>query len=554
MANRIKLEGKTFSKLYVNEYIGRGKYKCTCECNNTVIADGQKLRTGSTKACKQCSGTGPIDISNQVFGEWTALYYTQNGFWYCRCSCGIEREVDGMRLRNGSSTNCGHIRDKNNLIDLTGKQFGEWNVLKHIKNDLWECKCSCGTIKSVRSTYLRSGASKSCGHKHSKLLDLSQQRFGKLVVNKYIKSENKWECTCDCGNTTKVYSANLRSGDTTSCGCEAHKYKVSKEQLLSFINKVDKFHIQDIMRAFDVSEKTARDLIKLYNLEYKLDRTFGSIYEKDIYEYIKNYTNNIILHNRSVLKGLEIDIYLPDYNIAIEINGDYWHSTVFKTEYYHQQKTIACAKKGIRLIHIFEYEIINNREKIYNFLNNILNTSEKIYANKTKVEEIDTEIYRRFIEKYHLSGYANAQIKLGLFFNNTIIGVAAFDKPRFTDKYDYELIRLAYKNNIKVVGGTEKLLKAFIKKYNPKSILSYCDITKFNGDAYIRCGFTYINITKPNYVWVDILGGHNVLSRYKVQELVKESGIPEDNMMLNNGYYKIYNSGNLKFILDIGGN
>lgn len=61
----------------------------------------------------------------------------------------------------------------------------------------------------------------------SKLIDLTGQRFGRLVVvrksDNVIKRKNGtrvlWECLCDCGNTTIVCGDALKSGNTKSCGC-----------------------------------------------------------------------------------------------------------------------------------------------------------------------------------------------------------------------------------------------------------------------------------------------------------------------------------------------
>lgn len=97
-----------------------------------------------------------------------------------------------------------------------------------------------------------------------------------------------------------------------------------------------------------------------------------SSYEKEIIEYIKsiNPSLNIELNNRSIILNeytnnyLELDIYLPDINLAIEFNGSYWHSDKvisrtrkgFKTaKEYHDYKTLKCEEKGIKLIHIEEH-------------------------------------------------------------------------------------------------------------------------------------------------------------------------------------------------------
>lgn len=56
-----------------------------------------------------------------------------------------------------------------------------------------------------------------------KLIDLTGQRFGRLVVIERAESDKrgcaKWLCRCDCGNVTTVNGALLRDGKTTSCGC-----------------------------------------------------------------------------------------------------------------------------------------------------------------------------------------------------------------------------------------------------------------------------------------------------------------------------------------------
>ena len=57
----------------------------------------------------------------------------------------------------------------------------------------------------------------------TKKLDLTDQRFGKLTV--FARAENigrdtAWRCRCDCGREVTVRTANLRKGNTRSCGCD----------------------------------------------------------------------------------------------------------------------------------------------------------------------------------------------------------------------------------------------------------------------------------------------------------------------------------------------
>lgn len=56
----------------------------------------------------------------------------------------------------------------------------------------------------------------------SKRLDLTGLIFGKLKVLSFYDvkgSHSRWECECECGGKTIVYSHHLKSGNVKSCGC-----------------------------------------------------------------------------------------------------------------------------------------------------------------------------------------------------------------------------------------------------------------------------------------------------------------------------------------------
>lgn len=96
--------------------------------------------------------------------------------------------------------------------------------------------------------------------------------------------------------------------------------------------------------------------------------------EQLLCDLIKKYYNGTISRgNRTILNSYELDIYIPELKIAFEYNGIYWHSTRMKNKNYHYEKSIACFNKGIRLIHIYEFEDWNNIEI---FIQSIFNKTE----------------------------------------------------------------------------------------------------------------------------------------------------------------------------------
>ena len=65
----------------------------------------------------------------------------------------------------------------------------------------------------------------------AELINLNGCRFGRLTVADYA-GHGKWNCVCDCGNKTTVYSTNLRRGFTQSCGC--YRHECENERIATF--------------------------------------------------------------------------------------------------------------------------------------------------------------------------------------------------------------------------------------------------------------------------------------------------------------------------------
>ena len=101
-------------------------------------------------------------------------------------------------------------------------------------------------------------------------------------------------------------------------------------------------------------------LIEKYHSEGTHSNGYVSKLEKEVLSYIKNIYSGIIEENTTSVvpnenhRFFELDIYLPEIKLAIDINGTYWHSTNFKDINYHQRKTRCCRKCGVSLLHIFE--------------------------------------------------------------------------------------------------------------------------------------------------------------------------------------------------------
>lgn len=125
-------------------------------------------------------------------------------------------------------------------LDLSNKRFGKLIAIERApkrqdKYTRWLCKCDCGNFTEVRTDYLTSGHTNSCGCEKLQYFskkNLQGQRFGKLVVIADYNTDMK-KCKCDCGNITIVKTYNLINGNTQSCGCLKSKGELKINQILT---------------------------------------------------------------------------------------------------------------------------------------------------------------------------------------------------------------------------------------------------------------------------------------------------------------------------------
>ena len=208
----------------------------------------------------------------------------------------------------------------------------------------------------------------------------------------------------------------------------------------------------------------------------------------------------------------EIDIYIPEKKIGIEYNGIYYHSRNGINHYpvnYHFKKSCVAAELEIDLIQIWEDQWKNNTSLIKDILKTRLgvNSNKRIYARDCVIKEVDNETYKTFCNDNHMQGYRPANIRLGLYYRDTLVQLASFGRARSYVKssfecWEYEWIRGATLKGYSVIGGTSKLFKSFITTYDPTNVLCYCDWNYFNGKSYEKCGFRFIDRTGPDLFFI----------------------------------------------------
>lgn len=259
-------------------------------------------------------------------------------------------------------------------------------------------------------------------------------------------------------------------------------------------------------------------------------------------------------------KSLEVDVFIPELNLAIEYNGTYWHSELGggKDKQYHLNKYNFLQDQGIQLIQIWEHDWQNSvkRPIIESILlNRMGKTQNRFYARKLTLQEVSQKEEKEFLTTNHLQGYTSSSYRVGLFDGDDLIQLLTFRKPRFSKKHEWELLRSATKINTMVVGGFKRLLKEFTTTHTG-SLISYVNKMYFNGQSYEEAGFNALPDSRPAYWYTrDYATIENRVNyqKHKLKdklEMFDESLTEVENMYLH-GFDRLWDVGNKVFVLSM---
>jgi len=272
--------------------------------------------------------------------------------------------------------------------------------------------------------------------------------------------------------------------------------------------------------------------------------------EIELKDFIIQNNLKIEENTYSIIPPLSLDIYIPSLKIALEYNGVYWHSELYKHRDYHLNKTELCNENGIKLLHVWEDDWNYKNEIIKSMILNQLNIySNKIYARKCSIVEVnDIKIIKKFLNENHIMGYSHSNIKLGLYYNNELVSLMIFGKKR----NDMELIRFCSKINYNVIGGASKIFNYFIKNFVFNKIISYSDSSFYDGKLYSNLGFKMELKSKPTYHWlIGDIRKHRFNYNKKNLKEYDTNNKTEKEIMNSLGYNRIWNCGTKKWVYTI---
>ncbi len=306
-----------------------------------------------------------------------------------KCDCGNEYDAYLTSVRKVGK--CKTCRDKSRRIDITGKKYGKLTVISMAEDYVspsgnrlsrCNCKCDCGNRVVVNMSALVTGTTRSCGCKLNTkgyLLDLDVSREIDYEKNKEIglnvatltaRTNKKiwWKCE-KCGNGW--FSTVASRTDGHGCPfCSGRNVIKGETDLESQYPELAKeFDISK--NGFSPSEISCHSGRKVFwkgNCGHSWKATVSnrvggtgcprcklanvsSFPEQAIYYYLKQCFETVKNTDKKAI-GMELDIFIPEINVAIEYDGEAWHrgNKIEKDI----KKNQLCKEKNIRLIRIRE--------------------------------------------------------------------------------------------------------------------------------------------------------------------------------------------------------
>ena len=231
--------------------------------------------------------------------------------------------------------------------------------------------------------------------------------------------------------------------------------------------------------------------------------------ENAVADYLESLGFTVWQSKRDIIPPKELDIFIPEKNLAIEFNGVIFHSDKIKPKSYHRDKYLACKAKGVRLIQFTDVLWQTRQEQVMSLLANALGAradTRKVNARSCAVEEVEIGVLKDFYDQNHIQGHCRTgSLSLALFFEGEVVAAMVFGKgtnrrgsARIGREAEWTLSR--YATSCIVRGGFQKLLKRGREIIGlDKDIISFSMNDYFQGGTYVASGFELDAEVEPDY-------------------------------------------------------
>lgn len=388
-------------------------------------------------------------------------------------------------------------------------EYGNIKKLKSL-NEGWRfcghssvCKCSEKNQKEKISEYFQT---ENNNKRLEKIKHTNLKKYGSISPfgNETIRKKAKNKILEKYGEenyfATKEFKKTIKNFNIENYGVSSfQKIHIPKENLIILDDK-EKFvefsknkSIGEIANTLNVDNATIYNRLKKYQCEKIISNR--SSFESELKNFLLKNDIKYVSNTRKIIPPYELDFYMPDQNLAIECNGDYWHSDIFKEKNYHYEKWIRCDQLGIKLVQIRE-----NDWKLYNklFKSMIINYANKntVDIEKINIKQINHNEAEKFLNTNHLQGFCLGSVYLGGFDkNNNLLCVTVLEW--ISENNQLEIKRWGTIENSQCPILFTKIFNYIKSFFNFKDIISVTRNDWFSGNEFSISGFNKNRIIEP---------------------------------------------------------
>lgn len=252
--------------------------------------------------------------------------------------------------------------------------------------------------------------------------DVPKNIFQSEIVKEKSRKTIKRKYNVSHYSKTKTFKKEiketLRKNELKKYTSLGKKVLINNKEFKDFLDEnPKKYSLIELSILFGCSTKSLRTIISqtfpkksFMDIRKKYLKIKESKWETLFKLFLKDYFPdlNYSFQERNILDKKEIDFYIPELNLGIEINPLYTHkyknNSIGKDFYYHINKTKEALEKNIKLIHVWEHDFNDLNIIKESIKSNILLIDNK-YISKDKYTKEEVEREYKIIDFYYLYYY-----------------------------------------------------------------------------------------------------------------------------------------------------
>ena len=280
------------------------------------------------------------------------------------------------------------------------------------------------------------------------------------------------------------------------------------------------------------------------------------MFENEIIDCIRQYNPEIEIFDNELLGKT---VHISGKNVVFHLLPIPLTGLQNISPTYFQEKSLEYASQEIQLVNLWQDCWVKKQAIVRSRIAMISGSSSRIHARKTHLKRISRDVMFEFFAVNHLQSFVDARYNYGLFHEGQLLAAASFSAGRNFIRNgvkgrSFELVRYANTLHHRVTGGLGKIVAHFIMDANPDDIMTYADLDWASGKGYQALNFVQTNVTHPQTFWIHPSEMKRYyqykLPRQMTDDFRKQNKYANmDDFLKDSGYIKIYNAGNLKYIL-----